>query len=321
MTGPKPKRRLGRGLNALLGGFSQDDPNSPGPGDGAPSPNQNTENTKTEVELNESRFIAAKLIKRNPFQPRSDFDENSLNELAESIRRHGVLQPILVREIGDSFQLIAGERRLLASKRVGLQQVPCRVLELTDQQVSEAALEENLKRKDLNVLEKAQAFKDYVERWGCTIGELGERLSMDRSSISNSLRLLDLPEKAKRLLLEDKITAGHAKAILPLELDHQEAICDRIVADSLSVRKTEQAVRQILRGENSPRDIIPMTPTKSVAKPEPTEHVKSLETQFRDLLGLKVQIKLKKADSGQVTIEFNSNDDFDRITRLLRKAG
>jgi ParB family transcriptional regulator, chromosome partitioning protein len=312
MTGPKPNRRLGRGLNALLGGFSGD-PKSDEDATAAPP-----KKADTPAEPTESQFVSVKSIKRNPFQPRSDFDETSLNELAESIRIHGVLQPILIRKVGDSFQLIAGERRLLASKRVGLTEIPCRVLELEDQQVSEAALEENLKRKDLNVLEKAQAFKDYVDRWGCTIGELGERLSMDRSSISNSLRLLDLPEKAKSLLLEDKITAGHAKAILPLEQEHQEAICERILAETLSVRKTEQAVRQILRGDAP--DIIKM-PTKPAAKLEPTQHVKALEGQFRDLLGLKVQIKLKKSDAGQVSIEFNSNDDFDKITRFLRKAG
>lgn len=312
MTGPKPNRRLGRGLNALLGSFSKENEDVP-QAESAP-----VAKIVTETEPSDAQEISVKSIKKNPFQPRSDFEEKSLNELAESIRIHGVLQPILVRQVGDSFQLIAGERRLLASKRVGLKKVPCRILQLEDQQVSEAALEENLKRKDLNVLEKAQAFKDYVERWSCTIGELGERLSMDRSSISNSLRLLDLPDKAKQLLLDEKISAGHAKAILPLEQEHQDAICERILTESLSVRKTEQAVRQILRGDNP--DVIPMPPKKSEQKPEPTEHIKSLEKQLRDLLGLKVQIKLKKAEAGQVVIEFNSNDDFERITRFIRKA-
>ena len=318
MTDPKPTRRLGRGLSALLGGFSQDDEGSHAEGSEPVSTRDGSTEATSATEPGDAHFISVKLIKRNPFQPRTDFDEASINELAESIRIHGVLQPILVRKVGDDFQLIAGERRLLASKRVGLQDVPCRVLELGDQQVSEAALEENLKRKDLNVLEKAQAFKDYVERWGCTIGELGERLSMDRSSISNSLRLLDLPAKARQLLLEDKITAGHAKAILPLVQAHQEAMCERIVNESLSVRSTEQAVRQLLRGE-APATI-PMNSKAAKAKPELTDHVKSLEGQFRDLLGLKVQIKLKKSDAGQVVIEFNSNDDFEKITRFLRKA-
>lgn len=318
MTDPKPIRRLGRGLSALLGGFSQDDEDSLPEGIGPASMRDGSTEATVATEPGDSHLISVKLIKRNPFQPRTDFDEASINELAESIRIHGVLQPILVRRVGDDFQLIAGERRLLASKRVGLQDVPCRVLELEDQQVSEAALEENLKRKDLNVLEKAQAFKDYVERWGCTIGELGERLSMDRSSISNSLRLLDLPDKARQLLLDDKITAGHAKAILPLVQAHQEAMCERIVNESLSVRSTEQAVRQLLRGE-APATI-PMSAKEAKVKPELTDHVKSLEGQFRDLLGLKVQIKLKKSDAGQVVIEFNSNDDFEKVTRFLRKA-
>jgi len=307
-----PKRRLGRGLDALLGSKSQST-NEVAPVAVAQA---------VPVEEPSSRsttLVKVDQIRRNPFQPRSEFDEQSLNELAKSIGLHGVLQPVLVRKTEKGFQLIAGERRWLASQKAGLNEIPCRVMELADREVSEAAIEENLKRKDLNVLEKAQAFQDYVDRFGCTIEELGKRLSMDRSTVSNMLRLLELPEPVRKLLHEEKITGGHAKAMLPLEEAHQLAVCERIQAESLSVRKTEQAVRAILRGEKA--DTIPIESAKKErTSPERTSHIDSLEQQLRDTLGLKVQIKLKTSDTGQVIIEFGSNDDFDRITRLLRKA-
>lgn len=309
----------------MLGGFGHKDAPPPGPTSGgedsiAESPRPTGLADDARPASRNAHFIDVDLIKRNPFQPRSDFDEVSLEELAQSIAIHGVLQPLLVRQLGeDDFQLIAGERRLLASKRAGLKQVPCRLLRMEDRQASEAALEENLKRRDLNVLEKAQAFQDYVNRFGCTIGDLAKRLSMDRSSVSNMLRMLDLPESVRVLLAEEKITAGHAKAILPLEEEAQLAICDRIQVENLSVRKTEQAVRAILNGEQP--DVIPIPARKKKpAAPERTPHLDSLEKQLRDLLGLKVSIHQKSKESGEVIIEFNSNDDFEKLTRMLRKA-
>ncbi|HEX6985018.1 MAG TPA: ParB/RepB/Spo0J family partition protein, partial [Planctomycetaceae bacterium] len=189
---PVPMRRLGRGLSALLGGG--DDDASPADGPQADGP------------AVEAGHISVELIERNPFQPRRDFDEEGIAELAESIRRHGVLQPLLVRPHNGSYQLIAGERRLIASKRAGLETVPCRVLELEDKQVCAVAIEENLKRKDLNVLEKAQAFKDYLDRFHSTIEELAETLALSRSTVSNFIRLLELAEPVKAALREDKIS-------------------------------------------------------------------------------------------------------------------
>jgi ParB/RepB/Spo0J family partition protein len=176
---PEPqRRRLGRGLNALIGsGAYSDGPTA-------------SDNDHSEVHV--------ELIERNPFQPRQDFEQTALNELVDSIRQHGVLQPLLVRPLGDGYQLIAGERRLIAAKKAGLEIVPCRVLALSDQQVCEVSLEENLKRQDLNVLEKAAAFKDYLDRFQLPIEELARRLSLDRSTVSNMLRLLELPETIKQ---------------------------------------------------------------------------------------------------------------------------
>ncbi len=322
------KRRLGRGMEALLGGFG----GNAKPADDTPQPvPQATESEQQADPVSvepatpkDMLHVPVGEITRNPFQPRTEFDEASLKELAESVQQHGVLQPVLVRKTESGYQLIAGERRWLAAQKAGLTTVPCRVMSLEDQAASEAALEENLKRRDLNVLEKAQAFKGYVDRFGCTIEDLGKRLSLDRSTVSNMMRLLELPEAVKALLLEEKISAGHAKAMLALEEPHQLVLCQRIQAERLSVRETEAAVRQLLQQDPEVPETLSFEAAQKKSKGEEpaqqTAHVQSLEQQFRDLLGLKVQIKLKTKDSGQVVIEFGTNDDFERLTRLLRKV-
>jgi ParB family transcriptional regulator, chromosome partitioning protein len=296
------RRRLGRGLNALLGTGGFGEPAIAG------------EHDQSAVHVD--------LIDRNPFQPRKDFDPDALNELVESIRQHGVLQPLLVRPFGDAYQLIAGERRLVAAKRAGLEQVPCRVLELSDQQMCEVSLEENLKRQDLNVLEKAAAFQDYLGRFSCSIEELARRLSLDRSTVSNMLRLLDLCEPVKDELRASKITAGHARALLSLPEAEQVSLSQKIQAENWSVRKTEEAVRNLQNGgdtipfpgaDGTPKD------TKS-RKAALTAHLMSLQDQLRDWLGSKVEIKLKGKEAGRIMIEFGSNDEFERIVGQLRRV-
>jgi ParB family chromosome partitioning protein len=295
------RRRLGRGLNALMG--------------------TGVMGGTDDIDAGDQSVVHVDLIERNPFQPRHDFEQSALNELVDSIRQHGVLQPLLVRPAGGGYQLIAGERRLIAAKKAGLQEVPCRVLNLTDQQVSEVALEENLKRQDLNVLEKATAFQDYLKRFECSIEDLSRRLSLDRSTVSNMLRLLELPESVKADLLQDKISGGHARSLLSLkDSDQQLALCERIQKESLSVRKTEEAVRGILAESG---DVIPMKGKKSkseTAVVELTPHVLSLRDQLRDCLGAAVEIKLSAADRGKIIIDFQSTDDFERIVGKLHRA-
>lgn len=301
---PNIKRRLGRGLNALLGSVPEE-AELPNPAIKLHSPEQDE--------------ISAELIERNPFQPRREFDQKAIDELAESIRKHGVLQPLLVRAVGDGYQLIAGERRWRACKQIGLETIPCRVVELEDQAVCEAAIEENLKRQDLNVVEKALAFKDYLEKFGCSIEDLAKQLSMNRSTISNMLRLLDLPDTVQEAVRQERISGGHARALLPLPADAQIELAQQIEKQQLSVRKTEEAVRAMLKaaaggGEQSASASRP-------EKPELTPHVLSLQDQLREKLAAKVDIKLKKQDSGQILIQFTSNDDFERIVGMLRNAG
>ncbi len=290
------KRRLGRGLNALLG--AQPQPEIAG----------------IDESDSDLKHIAIDAIEPNPFQPRRDFDETSLNELIASIKQHGILQPLLVRQADEGYQLIAGERRWIAAGKAGLSKVPCQVVILEDQEVSDAAIEENLKRRDLNVLEKAQAFHDYLERFDVSIEELARRLSMNRSNVSNMLRLLELPEVVQVAVRAGKISYGHARALLPLDEPDQIALCKRIETESLSVRQTEVTVR-----EQQGKTTIPFEPKpEPTAKPQPTNHVLSLQDQLRDALGAKVEIQLRGEESGKIIIQFQSNDEFERILRTLR---
>lgn len=299
------RRRLGRGLNALLGSGSVDErPNTP---ESTADPGQ----------------IDIDSIDRNPFQPRQDFEANLLDELVASIKQHGVLQPVLVRPHSGRYQLIAGERRWLAARKAGLETIPCRVLELDDQRVCEVAIEENLKRTDLNVLEKAQAFQDYLDRFSSSIEELSRQLSMNRSTVSNFLRLLELPDTVKQSLRTGKITSGHARALLPLEEADQIIFCRRVQVESLSVRQTEALVRAVLNRESEEETeaTVPFpAATENVEKPEVNNHVRSLEQQLRDHLGAKVEIRVSGKDAGKIIIAFNSNDEFERILRQLRRA-
>jgi ParB family transcriptional regulator, chromosome partitioning protein len=228
-TNDVPRRRLGRGLSAMLGS---------GPAF--------AESESTAAEL---RNVPIHEISRNPFQPRKDFNPEDLNELSDSIREHGVLQPILVRELDGAYQLIAGERRWLASQRAGLTSIPCRVVDVIDQTAFDYALEENLKRKDLSDIEKALAFRQYLDHFQCSIEELGKQLSMSRSAVSNILRLLELPEPVRNALSTGKISSGHARSLLPLPEAEQLALCGQIQAEQLSVRQSEAIVRQMLGRE------------------------------------------------------------------------
>lgn len=308
-----PRRRLGRGLNALLGRGG--DPDAEHNQDGSPSESQ-----ENPAPVESSDQIDIDLIERNPYQPRQDFAADSLKELEGSIRQHGILQPLLVRPFDGAYQLIAGERRLKAAREAGLKTVPCRVLQLEEREVCEVAIEENLKRKDLNVLEKAQAFKNYLSQFDSTIEQLAQRLSLDRSTVNNMIRLLDLAEPVKQALQAEKISAGHARTLLSLDNEKQVALCEQIQSESLSVRKTEAEVRKILKGE---ADTVPFENSNAKqpsAAPQMTNHLLDLQQQLREILGAQVEIKLKTEHSGQIVIPFDSNDTFERITGVLRKS-
>jgi len=310
------KRRLGRGLNALLGSGSMEDSEGPRP---ATIPMHAASAPPAPA----SDEISLELIERNPFQPRRDFEQAAIDELADSIRRHGILQPLLVRAKPDGeagYQLIAGERRWRAAQQVGMETVPCRVIEFGDRQASEAAIEENIKREDLNVLEKARAFKEYLDRFGGTIEELARQLSMSRANVSNMMRLLELPDAVQKMLREDKISGGHAKAILPLSEAQQIELARQIEQEQLSVRRTEEIVRDMLKAGTMSLPTASSGSSSSAAAPAVSNHVLSLQDNLRDVLGAKIDIRQKKNDSGQIVIHFGNNEDFERIVGRLRKA-
>lgn len=288
------QKRLGRGLAALLGteegGFEAGS-----------------------LEMADLVHVATDLIDPNPYQPRRQFDPSEIAALAVSLRQHGMIHPIIIRAVGERYQLIAGERRLRAAAEANLHEVPARVLELDDQRVCELAMVENLQREDLNAIEKASAFHGYLKRFGGTQEDLAARLGLDRSTITNLLRLLELPEKIQDAVRTRKLSQGHARALLPVEdPDRQVDYYLRIIKDGLSVRQAEALVQS---GEPTPSRVRKDPPAPAGAR---APHVVELEGHLRARFGTPVLIKVKNRDRGQIVIEFNNVEEFERITGLIR---
>jgi ParB family chromosome partitioning protein len=302
-----PRRRLGRGISSLLGSLTE-------------GPALLDANQPLETASGQFILIDEGLIARNPYQPRKEFEESALAEMVESIIQHGVLQPLLVRPFEGAYQLIAGERRLLAARKAGLAKVPCRVVDLDERGVCEVAIIENVQRTDLNDLEKAQAFQDYLDKFASTIEELAGRLGKNRSTVSNCLRLLELPDFVKIALQSRRISAGHARALLPLDEEaDQIAMCQRIESEKLSVRQTEDAIREKLQSSET----LPFDGSETRGKPgtvQLSNHIRELQQQLREILGTKVDIRLKGKESGRLIVHFASNDEFERVVGFLRRA-
>jgi ParB family transcriptional regulator, chromosome partitioning protein len=283
------KRRLGRGLDALLG-IADDGKETNGA---------------------EQAHVPVDHVDPNPYQPRKVFDGEELAALSASIRTHGILQPLVVRLVGDRYQVVAGERRLRAAQAAGYAEVPVRIVNFNDQQVLEAALVENIQRTDLNPLEKAQGFHEYLKCFGMTHEDLATRLGLDRSTISNLLRLLDLPAEVQEAVRVGQISGGHARALLSLtDRNRQVALCHEIITRGHSVRATEALVKE----EKS-------ATTEEARKPavEKTSHVQAIEDELRRTLTTRVEIRLRGKDRGQIVLGFESNDDFERLLEVLRR--
>jgi ParB family chromosome partitioning protein len=297
------KRRLGRGLDALFGGATYDEFEAEAP--------VAISADRVAIEADPARAnLPVTLIDPNPFQPRRTFDPLDLASLVQSIQQHGLIQPIVVRRVGERFQLVAGERRLRAAQEAGLAEVPARVIEADDQQVFELAIVENLQRTDLNAIEKARAFRDYIERFGSTQDELANRLSLDRSTVSNFIRLLDLPQAIQQAVEVGKLSQGHARALLAFgDPAKQHEVCRRIVNECLSVRQVEALVAA---------DRPAKSKAKSAGNPHRTSHVTELEGILRECLRTHVEIRLHGKDHGQIIVDFATNDEFERIAELLQ---
>ena len=244
-----------------------------------------------------------------PMQPRTHFDEASLESLAESIRTHGVVQPLLVRRRDNGFELIAGERRWRAAKLAGLTRVPVVVKEVPDESLLEIALIENIQREDLNPIEEAQAYKKLIETVGLTQEALASRVGRDRSYITNYLRLLRLPDDLQQLVKEGRLSTGHARTLLALiHPDQQRRLARQIIDGGLSVRTTEQMVHRMLeekpaKGPGTMRAVDP--------------NVRAAETKLRRALGTQVKILMSEQGKGKVEISFFNSQDLDRIYNLL----
>jgi ParB family chromosome partitioning protein len=339
-------KRLGRGLQALLGGsynepqqehheahVSQFGSIEPSHDDAqyslAASPQASDvsaasgEHTVAETTGDETGILLLGVndVYDNPFQPRREFSESEITSLAESLKEHDMLQPILVRKMSGGYQLIAGERRLRAARQAGWTHVPARVKEADDRLVAELAIVENLQRQDLNAIEKAMSFQRYIEQHGCTQDDLAQRIKVDRATIANMMRLLELPEDVKDALTSKKITAGHARALLPLgDEAKQKKFCARIQDEGLSVRAIEQLVREVIEAEDrEPFSIVGADGVSRPANPKPPKnaHQLDLEQQLKMSLGTKVEVKQTSKKKGRIVIHFASPEEFERIRGQL----
>jgi len=254
-----------------------------------------------------SREVAIESIIPNPHQPRLHFDEVKLAELTESIKEHGILQPMVVTPVGDNFELIAGERRLQAAKRAGLKRVPVVVREATEQEKLELAIIENIQRHNLNPIEEAKAFLRLIDEFNLQQEAVAKKMGKSRSAVANTLRLLHLPIEIQRAVIEGKISEGHAKALLAIENpEKQRAVFDLIIKEELTVRETEMKVRSIAVKPHM-RSVAPINPDLL----ERTEHL-------TEILGTKVKIA-PSGKGGKVVIEYYSTEDLDGLLRRLEE--
>jgi ParB family chromosome partitioning protein len=289
---------LGRGLAALLG---TDDGGYEG----------------GSLELAELSHVAVDQIDPNPWQPRRAFDPEEIATLADSLRQHGMLQPVLVRPHGDRYQLIAGERRMRAAIEAQLHEIPARVLELDDQRVCEIAMVENLQREDLNAIDKAHAFRRYREVFGATPEELAGRLGLDRTTVTNFLRLLELSEEVQALVVSKQISAGHARSLLGFKTaEEQVAAARKIVAEGLSVRQTEAMLQEAVPTTRRVRADGGDSGTRAGSVRAP--HVLELEEHLKNRFQVPVLIKVKGPHRGQIVIDFHTQEEYDRVTGLIR---
>lgn len=281
MPSPKKKPALGRGLGSLMG---------------------EAQSETGYVDQKEETKVSIDKINPNPNQPRTHFNETLLNELADSIRENGVLQPLLVRKKGEGYEIIAGERRYQASKIAGLEELPVIVKEVDDQKMLELALIENLQRSDLNPIEEAKGYRQLIKASGMTQAALSKAVSKSRSSITNSLRLLDLPEPVQQYLFDGRLTAGHARAILAVPYEEQRIkLADKVVAEGLSVRATENLAPLFSVGETprAPRPVMPQS-------------YKRAARVLRQALNTNVKVKSTRGKN-KIEIEFKDEEELTRI--------
>ena len=297
------KKGLGKGLGNLI-----------------PESDKEAQKTKVVEKVVEKKVIvkepAETIVKINEVepnknQPRRTFDEDALLELAESIKQHGVIQPLIVKKRDKYYEIIAGERRWRAAKMAGLKEIPIVIKDLSDQEIMEVALIENIQREDLNPIEEAAAYKDLMEKeYNYKQDELAERVSKSRVAVTNSMRLLKLDERVQKMIIDDMISAGHARALLAItDSEKQYTIAMKVFDEKLSVRETEKLIK------NLDKQVKPKVNTT----PENDFIYRDIENKLKESMGTKVIIHNKDNNKGKIEIEYYSQDDFERIVDILKK--
>ncbi len=291
------KRGLGRGLDSLFGNYEENDDEKP---------KQIEIKTETVI-VNEPKEIEIGLIDRNPDQPRKIFDDEALAELTTSIKNYGVIQPIIVKEKDGRYVIIAGERRWRASRLAGLKTIPCVIKDYSEQEISEIAIIENLQREDLNPIESAKAIKSLINQYNLTQDEVADKIGKSRPAVANTLRLLSLPDSIIALVEGNKLTAGHARALLGIDNPaKQKEIALLIIKNNLTVRDVENIIKHL------------NNPTKEAVKKEKSLEIKDFEDKIKRVFSTKVQIK--GSDSkGKIVIDYYSKDDLERIYDILKE--
>ena len=296
------KKGLGKGLGNLI-----------------PESDKEAQKTKVVEKVVEKKVIvkepAETIVKINEVepnknQPRRTFDEDALLELAESIKQHGVIQPLIVKKRDKYYEIIAGERRWRAAKMAGLKEIPIVIKDFSDQEIMEVALIENIQREDLNPIEEAQAYQRLIKEFNYKQDELAERVSKSRVAVTNSMRLLKLDERVQKMIIDDMISAGHARALLAItDSEKQYTIAMKVFDEKLSVRETEKLIK------NLDKQVKPKVNTT----PENDFIYRDIENKLKESMGTKVIIHNKDNNKGKIEIEYYSQDDFERIVDILKK--
>ena len=287
------KRGLGRGLNALIN----------------TGPDIEVKEKSKDNSDNKEVFVNISLVEPNRNQPRKEFDKEALSELAASIKQYGILQPIMVQKNGDMYEIIAGERRWRAAKEAGLKEVPVIVRDYDKQKIMEISIIENIQRENLNPIEEAMAYQCLMEEYGLKHDELADKVSKNRSTITNSMRLLRLSENIQQMIIDGKISTGHAKVLLSVEnKEEQEKIAAELISRSLSVRELEKLVKKYIK------------PRKKKENKDTVDYslfYKEYEDKLKDILGTKFQINTKDKNKGRIEIDYYSAAELERIVELL----
>lgn len=311
------KKALGRGLGAFFPEYDDDD-KSTSEGEPTQTGDETAGSAYVEPEkrVNIVLDVPVDNIRPNPHQPRKEFDEDRLHELSESIDTHGLIQPITVRYIGEKrFELISGERRLRAAKLAGIEEIPAYIREVNDEDIISFALIENIQREDLNPIEVALGYQRLIEEADYTQAKVAERVGKSRTTITNMLRLLNLPAYIQAALRDNKISMGHARALLPIEDEEdKKEIFNKVIDNGFSVRKTEQAVKDL--NKPAPTTSSEESSSANEANEEHPAILDEISDRLRRTLSTKVNIKPKK-NGGEIHIEYFSDDELDRLLDLF----